>query len=39
VIAGWAVGTAVGYWSTRREVPISIQILPHGLTVGIYRSY
>jgi membrane-associated phospholipid phosphatase len=39
VIAGWALGTGVGYWSTRREVPISVQILPRGLTVGIYRSY
>jgi PAP2 superfamily len=39
VIAGWALGTGVGYWSTTRETPISIQILPHGLTVGISRSY
>jgi hypothetical protein len=39
VIAGWALGTAVGYWSTRREVPISVQILPRGLTIGISRSF
>jgi hypothetical protein len=39
VLAGWALGTGMGYWSTRREIPISIQILPHGLTVGISRSY
>ena len=39
VIAGWALGTAVGYWSTRREVPFSVQILPRGLTVGISRSF
>jgi undecaprenyl-diphosphatase len=39
VLAGWAVGSAVGYWSTTRETPISIQILPHGLTVGVTRSY
>ncbi len=39
VIAGWALGSGIGYWSTRREVPISVQILPRGLTVGIYRSY
>ena len=39
VIAGWALGTAVGYWSTRREVPISVQVLPRGLTIGISRSF
>jgi hypothetical protein len=39
VIAGWALGTGVGYWSTTLETPISIQILPRGLTIGIYRSY
>jgi undecaprenyl-diphosphatase len=39
VIAGWALGSAIGYWSTTRETPISLQILPHGLIVGISRSY
>ncbi len=39
VIAGWALGSAIGYWSTRREVPISVEFLPHGLTIGIHRSF
>jgi undecaprenyl-diphosphatase len=39
VIAGWALGTGVGYWTAHREIPISVQILPRGLTVGIYRNY
>ena len=39
VLAGWALGTATGYWASRREIPVSVQILPHGLTVGIWRSY
>jgi hypothetical protein len=39
VIAGWALGSAIGYWSTTRETPISVQILPRGLIVGISRSY
>jgi PAP2 superfamily protein len=39
VIGGWALGSAVGYWSTRREIPLSVQILPRGLTVGIVRSF
>lgn len=39
VIAGWALGTAVGYWSTRREIPLSVQFLPRGLTVGVVFHY
>jgi hypothetical protein len=39
VIAGWALGSAIGYWSTTHETPFSLQILPHGLIVGISRSY
>jgi membrane-associated phospholipid phosphatase len=39
VIAGWALGTAVGYWSTTRTTPISVAILPHGLTVGFYKRF
>ena len=38
VIAGWALGTAVGYWSTTRAAPISVAILPHGLTVGFSKT-
>lgn len=39
VIAGWALGSAMGYWSIHREIPISVQLLPRGLTVGIHRSF
>jgi len=39
VIAGWALGSGVGYWSTRREIPISVQLLPRGLTFGVYVHY
>ncbi len=39
VIAGWALGSAVGYWSTRREIPLSVQLLPRGLTVGVTYRY
>ncbi|HEY6453036.1 MAG TPA: phosphatase PAP2 family protein [Steroidobacteraceae bacterium] len=39
VLAGWALGSGLGYWSTTRDMPLSVQILPHGLTVGISRSY
>ncbi len=39
VIAGWALGTAVGYWSTTRTTPISVAILPHGVTVGFSKRF
>jgi undecaprenyl-diphosphatase len=39
VIAGWALGTGVGYWSTTRAVPLSVQLLPGGLSVGFYKRF
>jgi PAP2 superfamily len=39
VIAGWAIGTGVGYWSTTRSVPISVQILPRGITIGLSKRF
>jgi hypothetical protein len=39
VIAGWALGTAVGYWSTTWKTPISVQILPDGMSVGYYKRF
>ena len=39
VIAGWALGSGVGYWSTTRKVPISVQLLPQGLTFGYYKKF
>jgi undecaprenyl-diphosphatase len=39
VIAGWVLGSAVGYWSTRRETPFSVQILPRGVSVGFYKRF
>jgi len=39
VIAGWALGSAIGYWSTTRRVPLSVQILPRGLSVGFYKRF
>lgn len=39
VIAGWALGTGVGYWSTTRATPLSVQILPRGLTIGYSKRF
>jgi undecaprenyl-diphosphatase len=39
VIAGWLLGTAVGYWATTRSTPLSVEILPRGLSVGYYKRF
>jgi PAP2 superfamily len=39
VIAGWALGTGVGYWSSTRAVPLSVQFLPRGLSVGFSKRF
>jgi len=39
VLAGWALGTAVGYLSTRWETPLFVQILPRGFTVGFSKRF
>jgi PAP2 superfamily len=39
VIAGWALGTGVGYWSAKRQIPLSVQILPGGVSVGISKRF
>ncbi len=39
VIAGWALGTGVGYWSTTRGIPVFVQILPGGLSVGFSKRF
>ncbi|HUY83447.1 MAG TPA: phosphatase PAP2 family protein [Steroidobacteraceae bacterium] len=39
VLAGWVLGTAVGYWSTTRHVPIMVEILPRGLSIGFYKKF
>jgi hypothetical protein len=37
VLAGWAVGGLSGWYAHSREVPILIELLPHGIAVG-WRS-
>ena len=39
VIAGWALGSAIGYWTSTRSIPFTVQVLPRGLTVGFYRQF
>jgi hypothetical protein len=39
VVAGWVLGSAVGYWTTTRETPFSVQILPRGVSAGFYKRF
>jgi PAP2 superfamily len=39
VLAGFALGSAVGYWSTTRKVPLSVEILPRGITIGLSKRF
>jgi undecaprenyl-diphosphatase len=39
VIAGWMLGTGVGYWATTRETPLSVQILPKGFSIGLSKRF
>ncbi len=39
VLAGWALGSAVGYWSTTRQMPLSVEILPRGVTIGVSKRF
>ena len=39
VLAGFALGTAAGYFAHTRESPIILGVLPHGFSVGIRRKF
>ena len=39
VIAGWAIGTAAGYWSSHRDIPLSVEILPGGVSIGLQKRF
>ena len=39
VLAGWVLGTAFGYWATQRKIPLLVEILPHGASVGFYKRF
>ncbi|MGE5089637.1 MAG: phosphatase PAP2 family protein [Candidatus Levyibacteriota bacterium] len=39
VLAGWALGTAFGYYATRREEPFFVSILPGSITAGISKTF
>jgi membrane-associated phospholipid phosphatase len=39
VIAGWLLGSGVGYWAAHRKVPLLVEILPGGVSVGFYKRF
>jgi len=39
VLAGWALGSAFGYWSAKRANPLLLQIMPGGIAVGIHTRF
>ena len=39
VLAGWALGSAVGYWSASRKTPMFVQVLPRGVSIGFSKRF
>ena len=39
VLTGWALGTAAGYYAHSRNQPLTVMVLPHGLTVGWHTRF
>jgi PAP2 superfamily len=39
VIAGWLLGSGIGYWSARREFPLSVSLLPKGVSIGFSKRF
>ena len=39
IIAGWLLGSGFGYWAAHRQVPLLVQILPGGVSVGFDKRF
>src|SRR5262245_8041161 len=39
VAAAWAVGGLSGWYAHNRDVPLLIEILPHGVAVGLHKAF
>ncbi len=39
VLAGWAVGGLSGWYAHSRDVPIMIELLPHGFQIGYGKTF
>jgi membrane-associated phospholipid phosphatase len=39
VIVGWLLGSGFGYWAAHRRIPLLVEILPGGVSVGFYKRF
>ena len=39
VVAGWLIGTGIGYWTSTWKVPLIVRVLPGGLSVGLSKRF
>ena len=39
VLAGWAVGGVSGWYAHSRDTPILIELLPHGVAIGLHAEF
>jgi undecaprenyl-diphosphatase len=39
VVAGWAVGGLAGWYAHERDSPLLLQVMPHGIFVGLKKSF
>ena len=39
VIAGWALGSGVGYWASTWKTPLTVRLLPRGVSVGLSKRF
>ena len=39
VIAGWMLGTGVGYWTSTWKTPLTVRVLPRGVSIGLSKRF
>jgi membrane-associated phospholipid phosphatase len=39
VLASFAIGTGIGWYAHGRELPISVKLLPRGITIGVHTRF
>ena len=39
VLAGWALGTATGWYASKRDSPFMLSVMPHGVQMGLSKHW
>lgn len=39
VLAGFAIGTAAGYYAYQRDRPLVLSLMPHGIQIGLRKQF